>query len=486
MQTLTWFRYDLRVDDNESFLQSLGSNKNLLVYIFDENIWRDQTSSTFHLKFTIDSLEDLKNQLMIKYNAHLNIYYGDTLEILKHLIKKYNITHVNSNRIFRGLLTNRIDNTCKDLFNENSIEWKIFNQFGIQLSKRNRSTWSKDWRRFMSRKIQNQSDVKCKFISDSMMTDYKIKTNIIASSVIQSGGSRQAERLLDSFISYRGTEYQSQMSSPLTAETSCSRLSPSIALGTISIRTIYQTTLNKLKTDINTSHKKSLKSFKSRLAWHCHFIQKLYDQPSIENSNLNPAYDGMRENSFDEKKYQAWTDGETGYPFVDACMRYLKETGWINFRMRAMLVSFASYQLWLDWKITSKYLARYFTDYEPGIHYSQFQMQSGTTGINTIRIYNPIKQSMDHDKYGHFIKKWVPEISDLPDVYIHQPWLLTPIEMKSTDFKFGERYPHRIVENTKSTQLAKEKIWSVKTSKTAKEIAKDIVKKHASNKLSIR
>jgi len=101
MQTLTWFRYDLRVDDNESFLQSLGSNKNLLVYIFDENIWRDQTSSTFHLKFTIDSLEDLKNQLMVKYNAHLNIYYGDTLEILKHLIKKYNITHVNSNRIFQ-------------------------------------------------------------------------------------------------------------------------------------------------------------------------------------------------------------------------------------------------------------------------------------------------------------------------------------------------------------------------------------------------
>ena len=486
MQTLTWFRHDLRVDDNESFFHSLESNKNLLIYIFDENIWTDQTSSSFHLKFTIDSLDDLNKQLMIKYNAHLNIYYGDTLEILKHLIKKYNVTHVNSNRIFRGLLTNKIDDSCKNLFNENSIEWKIFNQFGIQLSKRNRSTWSTDWRKFMSRKIQNHSDVKCKFISDSIMTDYKIKTNTIASSDIQSGGSRQAKKLLDSFISYRGTEYQSQMSSPLTADTSCSRLSPSIALGTISIRTIYQTTLNKLKTDINTSHKKSLKSFKSRLAWHCHFIQKLYDQPSIENSNLNPAYNGMRENSFDEKKYQAWTDGETGYPFVDACMRYLKETGWINFRMRAMLVSFASYQLWLDWKITSKYLARYFTDYEPGIHYSQFQMQSGTTGINTIRIYNPIKQSMDHDKYGHFIKKWVPEISALPDAYIHQPWLLTPIEMKSTDFKFGQRYPHRIVENTTSTQLAKEKIWGIKTSKTAKEISKDIVKKHASNKLSIR
>ena len=69
-----------------------------------------------------------------------------------------------------------------------------------------------------------------------------------------------------------------------------------------------------------------------------------------------------------------------------------------------MLVSFASYQLWLDWRITSKYLARLFTDYEPGIHYSQVQMQSGTTGINTIRIYNPIKQSLDYDPNGNFIK----------------------------------------------------------------------------------
>ena len=102
-------------------------------------------------------------------------------------------------------------------------------------------------------------------------------------------------------------------------------------------------------------------------------------------------------------------------------MRFLNVKGWLNFRMRAMVVSFASYQLWLDWKITSKFLANKFTDYEPGIHYPQIQMQSGTTGINTIRMYSVIKQSYDQDPKGIFIKKWVPELKNLPIILFMNP-----------------------------------------------------------------
>ena len=272
------------------------------------------------------------------------------------------------------------------------------------------------------------------------------------------------------------------MSSPITGEVACSRLSPHITYGTISLREINHAIDNAKQINMSFNKVKSLRSFRSRLAWHCHFIQKLYDEPEIEYQNMNRAYDGIRENDFNEQYHQAWKHGLTGYPFVDACMRYLKSNGWINFRMRAMLVSFASYQLWLDWRKTSKHLARLFTDYEPGIHYSQFQMQSGTTGINTIRIYNPIKQSTDQDPEGEFIKKWVPELKEIPNKLVHEPWKLTYIDQKGLGIEIGKHYPNPIVDHHSSSKIARDKIWMVKKTEEAKFNAKKILEKHASAK----
>ena len=122
----------------------------------------------------------------------------------------------------------------------------------------------------------------------------------------------------------------------------------------------------------------------------------------------------------------------TGYPLIDASMRCLRSTGYINFRMRAMLVSFASYDLWLDWRRTSRFLASMFVDYEPGIHYSQFQMQSGVTGINAVRVYNPTKQQQDQDPHGVFVKQWIPNLRSVSDTWIHSPHLLTDDLQKNT------------------------------------------------------
>jgi deoxyribodipyrimidine photo-lyase len=169
------------------------------------------------------------------------------------------------------------------------------------------------------------------------------------------------------------------------------------------------------------------------------------------------AGDGVNESPVDTERLQAWCEGRTGYPMVDACMRQLRATGWLNFRMRAMLVSFAAYHLGLHWREPGLFLARQFLDFEPGIHWSQMQMQSGTTGINTLRIYSPGKQARDHDPDGHYVRQWVPEFDT-------------------------EAYPAPLVDERSALAAIKEKLYGLRRTREAHAEAQVIQDKHGSRK----
>ena len=312
----------------------------------------------------------------------------------------------------------------------------------------------------------------------------------------QRGGERVAADVLDDFLARRGRHYAGGISSPLSAATSCSRLSPALAFGAISIRRVWQA-IEARRVDVTaalpaaTSPReraeagawpRGLKAVQSRLHWHCHFMQKLEDEPAIEFHNMLRAADGLREGDVSAERLAAWQEGRTGYPLVDACMRSLDATGWLTFRMRALVVSFASYSLWLHWRPTGLHLARRFLDFEPGIHWSQLQMQSGTTGINTLRIYNPTKQAIEQDPRGVFIRRWVPELAGLPPAYLHMPWTMPAAVQQAAGCVIGRDYPAPLVDHAAAVREAKRRLGAVRGDPDARAEARDVAHRHGSRR----
>jgi deoxyribodipyrimidine photo-lyase len=246
----------------------------------------------------------------------------------------------------------------------------------------------------------------------------------------------------------------------------------------LSIREVVQATNEELlQMSPGASRRKAgLSAFMSRLYRHCHFIQKLESEPEIEWRNMHRGYDDLRESEFNDDYFNALKDGKTGWPMVDACVVMLRETGWLNFRMRAMLVSVAAYPLWLHWKPVGDWLATQFLDYEPGIHWSQLQMQSGTTGINVTRVYNPIKQAQDHDQKGFFVRKWLPHMRQVPNTWLFEPWNM-PQQTQNTN---GEDIPQPLVDISIATKLSKDRLHARRNLSDVRAGKKSVIDKHAS------
>lgn len=480
-----WFKRDLRIQDNSALAMAAKSGAILPLYIFEPELWRQPDMSQRHYDFLIECLATLDKDLR-QIGSQLIIKVGDALSILKELHQAHNIDTLWSHQETWNGWTYKRDIAVKNWTAEHKIKWNEPLQHGVFRCLKSRDRWSTKWQILMAHEIVSLPeslktvDLKVKRISSDPFPSSK-DLNLAEDKCPerQRGGRHRAERALETFLNTRGEYYTKQMSSPLTAYMSCSRLSPHLAFGTISMKEVVQSVdkaiefSKSLPSYERGGWPRAYQSFIARLHWHCHFMQKLEDEPSIEFENMHPAYDGIRESNFNTSYFEAWKTGNTGYPMIDACMRALTQTGWINFRMRAMLMSFASYHLWLHWRPTSLHLARLFTDYEPGIHYSQAQMQSGTTGINSIRAYNPIKQGLDQDPDGIFIKRWIPELSEIPTAFLHTPWTCP-------DLMNG--YPMPIVDEKLARSEATQKLHQVRKSIGHSDLAKAVIKKHASRK----
>lgn len=476
---IVWFKRDLRLSDHEPLAWAAEQEvKVLLLYLFEPSIWQDEHMDDRHYQFITDSLSDMQHRLS-PFQLSIACLEGEAPEIFHLLSEQLKIKSIFSYQETGTDVTYLRDKEISRWAKQKGIKWKEAKVDAVDRGRKNRKSWREDMLADISKP---QIKVNLRTIQQISLPEncqqYRIQVKkATTSSHFQRGGEEMAVRYLNGFLKKRFPDYMRHISKPEPSRKSCARTSPYLAWGNLSVRQVFQLSMYKLTEVEQASHKRALEAFIARLLWRGHFIQKFEMEERIEFENMNPAYDRIRLR-WDEEKYMAWENGVTGYPMVDAAIRCVRETGYLNFRLRAMLVSFLTHHLWLDWKRGALFLARMFLDFEPGIHYPQFHMQAATTGIHTLRIYNPVKQSLQHDPEGVFIRKWVPELADLPTHLVHKPWETTYLEEKLYHFRKGVDYPAPIIDLRRSYQHAQLMLWKMKDDPYVKYEAQRLMAKH--------
>jgi deoxyribodipyrimidine photo-lyase len=461
---LVWFKRDLRVRDHAPLAEAMNFERALGLVVIEPEWLQSPECDPRHVGFLLTCVGELQRELAGR-SLPLLVRIGTMPQVLQALRREFGFTHLLSHEETGPGWSYARDLDVARWCRSEGIVWTEWPQTGVVRRLRSRTGWASRWvERMNAAEAPVVRGLKAAegFEPSAVPTLQDLHLPVMGAP-LPPGGERAAWDTLDSFLGGRGRDYRRAMSSPLTAAEGCSRLSAHLAFGTISMRCVHQATEARIAATPDRSLAYALRGFASRLRWHCHFMQKLEDEPALEVRNMARSVDGLRAGdgvhpgTVDRERLEAWCEGRTGFPMVDACMRQLRATGWLNFRMRAMLVSFAAYHLWLHWREPGLFLARQFLDFEPGIHWCQMQMQSGTTGINTLRIYSPAKQARDHDPDGAYIRHWLPEIG-------------------------SGAYPASIVDERTALAAAKDRLYGLRRTSEAQVEADAIQEKHGSRK----
>ena len=429
--TLVWLKRDLRVRDHAPLSTASkrceAGGKALAFYVLENDYWASDKASTEQRTFVLESLRDLKLQLE-SIGCQLHLFEAPSVApVLASLLDTYDVDTILCHQETGNLWTFERDRAALALAKSRGIPVREFHQNGVIRGKGMPKLDGGAWLNWIGADVPETPGFWRNPARLPDLPSFSLEEVISTSdhsSRRQTGGEIKALSMLESFLSGRcleGEGYRKEMGSPLKSSEICSRISPHLTWGSLSSRLAFRESLKVLTQRVPRGAGREIQSFITRLRWRDHFLQKFERLHWMEWRCINPATETLH--GWDEDSYTRWSEGLTGYPFVDACMRSLNATKWINFRARAMLVSFASYALNLDWRRFAPHLARTFLDYEPGIHYSQIQMQAGTTLGSPPRIYNPVKQSLEKDPEGEFIRRWVPELRDLSNTALHLPAL---------------------------------------------------------------
>ena len=499
-----WIKRDFRLFDNDALCQAIDECDSVLpLFIIEPSLCAARETSFFHYHAWQQAGGELHEALLQRGSA-LQLWVGEVCEVLDTLLQSTGFDALYSHEETGSDITYQRDKSVGLWARRNQIPWRESHQNGVirglvDRGKRNPiirqrllqaapkpvaasvPAWQPETIPKASTKPSAETDAPVSITPRRVqhwpefeqMSISPIDSRIQIDS-LQPISERHAQQDLHSFLHTRGLHYSGGISSPNSAFTAGSRLSAHLAWGSISLRQVFHALtqrdqeLASMPDAQSRRWRKSLRAFQSRLHWHDHFMQRLESAPAMEFETINPAYRHLGY-AHNDALPSAWQTGHTGLPLVDACIRCLAATGFLNFRMRAMLVSVGCYGMAQSWRSLQYPLARLFRDYEPGIHFSQIQMQAGVVGINTLRIYSPYKQLIDQDPQAIFVKRWIPELREFDAVQI----------ARYEEQPLGN-YPQPITDFDANTRIIRDQIYAIRKSAAGKLASKEVLKQHGS------
>ncbi|WP_081461343.1 FAD-binding domain-containing protein [Halalkalicoccus jeotgali] len=482
MTVLFWHRTDLRLQDNralEKALQTAHERGTVVqpIFVFDSQFYSEDTLACHaRIRFLHQCLESLRDQYRT-HGSELTFLYGEPIEQLLSITTRGFRSDSNATEQSEAIFYTRHptarygehrDRRLHKQATDSGLSVQAVPEGAITFDAdergiNSRDGWSERCENYLTGDPLNPNmdplvgpdeALESEVTIDEIEDTYGIAPT---KQTVPRGGHTAAHRRLNWFG--RPTtiaDYPEGISPPAKSERQTSRLSPYLRFGVLSPRQIYNRTVDQY------GARRARELFESRLYWNRHFRQKLADNPTLTEQAVNPVFRGLYAGSDhrDEERITAWKEGRTGFPMVDASMRALTETGFLNFRMRAMVASFFSYILKQWWRIGADFMYYHLIDADPAINYAQWQMQCGLVGCHPNRIYNPRKQVRENDPAGEFIREYVPELQNLSTTFLERPEK-TPLHVQEqSGVTIGDTsdavYPYPIVDFEREATLARE------------------------------
>ncbi|EGF31136.1 Deoxyribodipyrimidine photolyase [Oxalobacteraceae bacterium IMCC9480] len=465
---IVWFKRDLRIRDHAPLADAVAAGPVLALFLHEPEIILAPDFSAAHGAFIRECLDSLHAALQER-GGELVEMTGSAPDMLEQIWQQQPFATLRSHQETGNRASYQRDEQVAAWCRKRGVTWRQSPQNGVIRGQEARA--KRDWIAELDDYSSSEPVKPPRHIVPSKLPP--MLTGPVAPLQAaghdkpgrMKGGRAEAIGLLTAFIRTRILRYPYAISSPITAEHGCSRLSPFLAYGVITMREIVlamNRRVDSAELAVNEAERErlisALRFFADRLRWRAGYFQNMESMPRLEFDNIHSGMNGLREGEFDPVFFARWREGETGYPMVDAAMKMLHHTGWLNMRMRGMLLSFAVNELWLHWREPALFLAREFVDYEPAIHYNQMQIHAGTAGAGSMLAYNPVKQAQELDPKGIFVRRWLPALRAVPDAYIFTPWTMPPAVQTACGVAIGSDYPAPLVDHLDAARQARSRV----------------------------